>query len=101
MGVGTGRVLVPILRAELWTLKLLWRIVDAVISSPCLTITLRPGSAPAGYGSLTPFPHPLPVSSICLGLTSVMGASTMLHAAMSPSLTWRASIGSEKKTHRW
>ena len=59
-----------------------------------VTTVLRPSAAPFGYGRRTPLPHPLPVSSICFGLTSVMGASTILQAPISPSRTMRAATGS-------
>ena len=66
-----------------------------------LFISCLPVSWSCGYGSLSPLPNPFPVSSICLGFTSLMGASTMLQAPISPSRTMRAGSGSSKNTHRW
>ena len=54
-----------------------------------------------GYGNRTPLPHPLPVSSVCLGLTSLMGASTILHTAIKPLRTSMAGNASVKNTHKW
>ena len=54
-----------------------------------------------GYGKRTPLPHPLPESSVCLGFTSFIGASTILQAAIKPLRTSIAGIASVKNTHRW
>ena len=54
-----------------------------------------------GYGKRTPLPQPLPLNTVCLGFTSLIGASTILQAAIKPLRTSTAGTASVKNTHKW